>query len=78
MAVDRWLADLLDVRGLPLMSAGILLVICCAMRFQAIAIGALDSGLGRIPPRWNRRLVCWVRMVRGRLHGSIFPCCVQR
>lgn len=49
MAVDRWLADLLDVRGLPLMSAGILLVICCAMRFQAIAIGALDSGLGRIP-----------------------------
>ncbi len=50
MAVDRWLADLLDVRGLPLMSAGILLVICCAMRFQAIAIGALDSGLGRIPP----------------------------
>ncbi|MDU5729502.1 MAG: iron ABC transporter permease, partial [Citrobacter freundii] len=47
MAVDRWLADLLDVRGLPLMSAGILLVICCAMRFQAIAIGALDSGLGR-------------------------------
>ena len=32
------------------MSAGILLVICCAMRFQAIAIGALDSGLGRIPP----------------------------
>lgn len=49
MAVDRWLADLLDVRGLPLMSAGILLVICCAMRFRAIAIGALDSGLGRIP-----------------------------
>lgn len=46
----RWLADLLDVRGLPPMSAGILLVICCAMRFQAIAIGALDSGLGRIPP----------------------------
>ena len=45
MAVDRWLADLLDIRGLPLMSAGILLVICCAMRFQAIAIGALDSGL---------------------------------
>ncbi|MCE0800451.1 iron ABC transporter permease [Buttiauxella sp. S04-F03] len=50
MAVDRWLADLMDVRGLPLMSAGVLLVICCAMRFQAIAIGALDSGLSRIPP----------------------------
>ncbi|MCQ7060758.1 iron ABC transporter permease [Escherichia coli] len=50
MAVDRWLADILDIRGLPLMSAGILLIICCAMRFQAIAIGALDSGLGRIPP----------------------------
>lgn len=50
MAVDRWLADLLNIRGLPLMSTGILLVICCAMRFRAIAIGALDSGTGRIPP----------------------------
>lgn len=38
MAVDRWLADLLDVRGLPLMSAGILLVICCAMRFGRLPL----------------------------------------
>ncbi|MNC33222.1 putative 2-aminoethylphosphonate transport system permease protein PhnV [compost metagenome] len=50
MALDRWLADLLDMRGLPLMSAGVLLVICCAIRFQTIAIGALDSGLARISP----------------------------
>lgn len=50
MALDKWLADLLGIRGLPLMSAGMLLVICCAIRFQTIAIGALDSGLARIPP----------------------------
>ena len=46
---DRWLSELLDYRGLPLMSVGVLLVICCRMRFQAIAIGALDVRLGRIP-----------------------------
>jgi iron(III) transport system permease protein len=50
MALDKWLADLLGIRGLPLMSSGVLLVICCAIRFQTIAIGALDSGLARIPP----------------------------
>lgn len=50
MSVDKWLADLLGVRGLPLMSSGVLLVACCVMRFQAIAIGALDAGLTRIPP----------------------------
>jgi iron(III) transport system permease protein len=41
MALDKWLADLLGIRGLPLMSSGVLLVICCAIRFQTIAIGAL-------------------------------------
>lgn len=50
ITLDKWLADLLGMRGLPLMSAGVLLVICCAIRFQTIAIGALDSGLARIPP----------------------------
>ncbi|XBY09575.1 hypothetical protein ABR759_09025 [Escherichia coli] len=33
MLVDHWLAGLLNISGLPLMSAGILLVICCAIRF---------------------------------------------
>lgn len=47
---DKWLADLLGIRGLPLMSTGVILVVCCAIRFQAIAIGALDAGLTRIPP----------------------------
>ncbi|HBN3702948.1 TPA: ABC transporter permease [Escherichia coli] len=50
MLVDHWLAGLLNISGLPLMSAGILLVICCAIRFLAISTGALDSALGRIPP----------------------------
>lgn len=50
LALDKWLADTLNTAGLPLMSAGVLLVACCVMRFQAIAIGALDAGLSRIPP----------------------------
>lgn len=49
LAVDKWLAGLLDMRGLPLMSLGVVLVICCAIRFQAIAMGAIDSGLARLP-----------------------------
>lgn len=49
LAVDKWLAGILDMRGLPLMSLGIILVVCCAIRFQAIAIGAIDSGLARLP-----------------------------
>ncbi|MTC53608.1 ABC transporter permease subunit [Providencia alcalifaciens] len=50
MALDNFLAELLDFRGLPLLSTGILLVICCSVRFMAISIGAIDAGLTRIPP----------------------------
>ncbi|MRS13378.1 ABC transporter permease subunit [Enterobacteriaceae bacterium RIT691] len=50
IAADRWLAGMLGMQGLPLMSSGVLLVTCCVIRFQAIAIGALDSGLTRISP----------------------------
>ncbi|WP_413542270.1 ABC transporter permease [Candidatus Symbiopectobacterium sp. NZEC127] len=50
LAVDKWLASLLDYQGLPLLSSGILLVICCAIRFQTIAIGATDAGLTRLSP----------------------------
>lgn len=78
MAVDRWLADLLDMRGLPLMSAGILMIICCAMRFQAIAIGALDSRLGRIPPSLSKPHVYWEKMGPVRLLVCISRYCVQR
>ncbi|CAK9885023.1 MAG: hypothetical protein XXXJIFNMEKO3_01415 [Candidatus Erwinia impunctatus] len=50
LALDKWIASVFDIRGLPLMSAGIFLVICCAIRFQTIGIGALDAGLMRISP----------------------------
>lgn len=50
MTIDNTLAALLGIRGLPLLSAGVVLVACCGLRFQAIAIGALDAGLARIPP----------------------------
>lgn len=54
ITVDRWLVDLLDVRGLPPVSVGILLIICYVMRFQVIAIGILDSSLDYIPPSLGR------------------------
>ncbi|MTC60085.1 ABC transporter permease subunit [Providencia rustigianii] len=50
MALDNVLAELFNYRGLPLLSSGILLVICCSIRFMAISIGAIDAGLTRIPP----------------------------
>lgn len=50
LAVDKWLASLLEYQGLPLLSSGILLVICYAIRFQTIAIGATDAGLTRLSP----------------------------
>ncbi|MBN3197233.1 MULTISPECIES: ABC transporter permease [Pectobacterium] len=50
MATDNFLAGLIGYKGLPLLSVGILLVVCCAIRFMAIGIGALDAGLTRIPP----------------------------
>lgn len=50
MATDKFIAGLMGYQGLPLLSAGIILVVCCSMRFLAIAIGSLDAGLTRIPP----------------------------
>lgn len=50
MALDNVLAELFNYRGLPLLSSGVLLVICCSIRFMAISIGAIDAGLTRIPP----------------------------
>lgn len=50
MSLDNILAELFNYRGLPLLSSGVLLVICCSIRFMAISVGAIDAGLTRIPP----------------------------
>lgn len=50
LAVDAALATLIGHPGLPLMAAGIVLVVACAMRFLAIPVGGIESGLARIPP----------------------------
>jgi len=50
LAADAALATLLGQRGLPLMSAGIVLVIACAIRFLAMPVGGIEAGLARIPP----------------------------
>ncbi|RZL89862.1 MAG: iron ABC transporter permease [Variovorax sp.] len=50
LAVDAALATLLGQQGLPLMSAGIVLVVACAIRFLAMPVGGIEAGLARIPP----------------------------
>jgi iron(III) transport system permease protein len=50
LAVDAALANLLGLQGLPLMGAGIVLVIACAIRFLAMPVGGIEAGLARIPP----------------------------
>jgi iron(III) transport system permease protein len=50
LAFDAALASLLGQQGLPLMSAGIVLVVACAIRFLAMPVGGIEAGLARIPP----------------------------
>ncbi|WP_175544880.1 iron ABC transporter permease [Variovorax sp. OV329] len=50
LALDAGLATLLGHAGLPLMSAGIVLVAACAIRFLAMPLGGIEAGLSRISP----------------------------
>jgi len=50
LAVDAALANVLGLQGLPLMGAGIVLVVACAIRFLAMPVGGIEAGLVRIPP----------------------------
>ena len=50
LAFDAALATLLGRDGLPLMAAGVVLVLACTIRFLAMPVGAIDAGLARIPP----------------------------
>lgn len=49
LAVDGWIADLLGLPGLPLMSVGAVLVVAGAIRFLALPIGGVEAGLARLP-----------------------------
>ncbi|MDP9897038.1 iron(III) transport system permease protein [Variovorax boronicumulans] len=50
LAFDAALATAFGWQGLPLMSAGIVLVVACAIRFLAMPVGGIEAGLARIPP----------------------------
>lgn len=50
LALDAGLAGLIGHAGLPLMSAGIVLVVACAIRFLAMPLGGIEAGLARISP----------------------------
>ncbi|MDQ0085540.1 iron(III) transport system permease protein [Variovorax boronicumulans] len=50
LAFDAALATALGWQGLPLMGAGVVLVMACAIRFLAMPVGGIEAGLARIPP----------------------------
>jgi iron(III) transport system permease protein len=50
LAFDAALAMALGWQGLPLMGAGVVLVVACAIRFLAMPVGGIEAGLARIPP----------------------------
>ena len=50
LAVDTALAWSIGHAGLPLMGAGIVLVVACSIRFLAMPAGGIEAGLARIPP----------------------------
>ncbi len=50
LALDNAIAELLDLRTLPLMAVGIVLVVACGIRFLAMPVGSLEAGLTRLPP----------------------------
>jgi len=49
VSFDAALGSVLGRDGLPLMGAGIVLVTACAIRFLAMPVGGIESGLSRIP-----------------------------
>ncbi|PNG47412.1 Putative 2-aminoethylphosphonate transport system permease protein PhnU [Variovorax sp. WDL1] len=50
LGFDALVGTLLGREGLPLMGAGIVLVVACAIRFLAMPVGGIEAGLARIPP----------------------------
>jgi len=50
LMLDRFVANLLGLSGLPMKSIGLVVIIGCAIHFLTLAIGALDAGLTRIAP----------------------------
>ena len=50
LAFDATLAAAFGWPGLPLMGAGVVLVVACTIRFLAMPVGAIEAGLARIPP----------------------------
>ncbi|RZI95205.1 MAG: iron ABC transporter permease [Variovorax sp.] len=50
LAFDNAVADALSLRHLPLMGAGVVLVVACSIRFLAMPVGGIEAGLARVPP----------------------------
>lgn len=73
LAADHALADLLGLRSLPLMNAGIVLVVACAIRFLAMPVGGIEAGLARIPPTLEHSARALGETVTGTLRRVHLP-----
>lgn len=49
LSFDAFIGRAFGLQGLPLLGAGVVLVAACAIRFLAMPVGTLESGLARIP-----------------------------
>jgi iron(III) transport system permease protein len=49
LAVDAALASIFQRPDLPLMGLGVVLVVACTIRFLAMPVGGIESGLARLP-----------------------------
>lgn len=73
LALDAGIADLLGLPGLPLMGAGVVLVVACAIRFLAMPVGSIEAGLSRIPRALEQASRLLGETVLGTLHRVHLP-----
>jgi iron(III) transport system permease protein len=73
LALDAGIADLFGLKGLPLMSAGVVLVVACAIRFLAMPVGSIEAGLSRIPRALEQASRLLGETVLGTLHRVHLP-----
>jgi iron(III) transport system permease protein len=78
LAFDAALGALMGREGLPLMSAGIVLVVACAIRFLAMPVGGIEAGLARIRRRSNRPRGCSEKRPAARCAACTCRCCSRR
>ncbi len=73
LAVDGWIAGLLGLPGLPLMSTGMVLLVGGAIRFLALPMGGIEAGLARVPASLEQVARCLGESPLGTLRRVHLP-----